>query len=40
MSPEDKIRKLLDLASSPNENEAKLAMDRARELMVKYRIIP
>lgn len=36
MTTEEKIRKLLDLASSPNEHEAKLAMDRARELMAKY----
>lgn len=36
MNPEDKIRKLLDLASSSNEHEAKLALDRARELMAKY----
>jgi len=33
-----KIRKLLELASSPNENEARLAMDRAQELMAKYSI--
>ena len=39
MTTEDKIRKLLDLAGSPNEHEAKLAMDRARELMAKYSII-
>lgn len=36
MTYEDKIRKLLDLASSPNEYEAKLALDRARELMAKH----
>jgi hypothetical protein len=36
MTTEEKIRKLLDLAGSPNEHEAKLAMDRARELMAKY----
>lgn len=34
----DKIKKLLELASSPNENEAKLAMDQARRLMAKYSI--
>lgn len=36
MTPEDKIKKLLDLAGSPNENEAKLALNKARELMAKY----
>lgn len=36
MTIEDKIKKLLDLAGSPNEHEAKLALSRARELMAKY----
>ena len=34
----DKIKKLLELASSPNENEAKTAMDAAMRLMAKYSI--
>lgn len=38
MTIEDKIKKLLALASSPNENEASLAMSRARELMAKYSV--
>ena len=33
-----KINKLLALAESPNENEAKLALLRARELMAKYKL--
>jgi hypothetical protein len=36
MTTEEKIRKLLDLASSPYEAEATLAMNKARELMAKY----
>lgn len=31
-----KIKKLLELASSPNENEAKLAMEKAQRLMQEY----
>lgn len=34
----DKIRKLLALTESPNENEAALAAERAQELMLKYGI--
>ena len=34
----DKIEKLLALAGSDNENEAKSAMMKARELMAKYEI--
>ena len=34
----DKIEKLLSLASSDNENEARDAMTKARELMAKYEI--
>lgn len=34
----DQIKKLLALASSPNENEAKLAFQRAQELMLKHNI--
>lgn len=34
----DKIRKLFALATSPNEHEAKLAAQRASELMEKYQI--
>lgn len=33
-----KIRNLLDLAESPNENEARAALLKARELMAKYKI--
>lgn len=33
-----KIRKLFSLASSSNENEAKIAMERANELLVKYNL--
>lgn len=36
----DKIAKLLALAESDNENEAKLALLRARELMAKYKLRP
>lgn len=38
MDYKDKIIKLLALSKSPNENEAKLALLKARELMAKYRI--
>lgn len=34
----DKIEKLLALAGSDNENEAKAAMVKAQELMAKYEI--
>jgi hypothetical protein len=34
----DKIKKLLELAASPNENEAKLAYNRAKDLMAKYSV--
>lgn len=34
----DKIRKLLALAESPNENEAREAMLRAQELMAKHKL--
>lgn len=34
----DKIRKLMALGQSPNENEAELAMTKARELMMQYKI--
>ncbi len=34
----DQIKKLLALAGSPNEHEAKLAMQRAQELMLKYNL--
>jgi len=36
----DKIAGLLALAESPNENEAKAALLKARELMVKYKLRP
>ncbi len=36
----DKIAKLLALADSPNENEAKVALLRARELMAKHKLRP
>ena len=36
----DKIAKLLALAESPNENEAKLALLKARELMAEYKLRP
>lgn len=32
----DKVKKLLELAGSPNENEAKLAYERAQALIAKY----
>jgi len=34
----DKIKKLLELTTSPNEHEAKLAMDQAKRLMAKYSV--
>lgn len=34
----NKISKLLSLAQSPNENEAQLAMNKARELLLKHQI--
>ncbi|MBS6601369.1 MAG: DUF2786 domain-containing protein [Clostridium sp.] len=33
-----KIKKLLSLSKSPNENEAKLAMLKVQELLVKYKL--
>lgn len=36
----DKIAKLLALADSPNENEAKVALLKARELMAKHKLRP
>ena len=36
----DKISKLLALAESPNENEARLALLKARELMAQYKLEP
>jgi hypothetical protein len=32
----EKVKKLLALAASPNENEAKLAMSKAKDLIAKY----
>lgn len=40
MDIKDKIAKLLALADSPNENEAKLALLRARELMAQHKLRP
>lgn len=34
----EKIKKLLELAASPNENEARLAYNRAKDLMAKYSV--
>jgi len=34
----ERIKKLLELANSPNENEAKLAFTRAQDLITKYSI--
>ena len=34
----EKIKKLLSLANSPNENEAKLAASKANEMLVKHNI--
>ena len=36
----DKIAKLLALAESPNENEAKAALLKARELMAQHKLRP
>ena len=36
----DKISKLLALAESPNENEARMALLKARELMAQYKLTP
>ncbi|ABW68891.1 DUF2786 domain-containing protein [Desulfosudis oleivorans] len=33
-----RLKKVLSLAASPNENEAQLAMQKARELMLKYNL--
>lgn len=38
MNYKDKIRKLLALAQSPNENEAKAALLKARELMAEHKL--
>lgn len=38
-SIKEKIQKLLALASSPNENEAKAALLKAKELMAKNKFI-
>lgn len=38
MDIKDKIRKLLSLATSPNENEAKSALLKARELMARNKL--
>lgn len=38
MDIREKILKLLNLADSPNEHEAKAALLRARELMAKYKL--
>lgn len=34
----DRIKKLLALAESDNESEAKLAMERANELLLRYNL--
>lgn len=34
----EKIRKLLALAESPNEHEARAALLKARELMAEYKL--
>lgn len=36
----EKIRRLLRLAESPNENEAKAALLKARKLMAEYKLAP
>lgn len=36
----DKIAKLLALADSPNEHEAKAALLKARELMAEHKLRP
>ncbi len=38
MNIKDKIQKLLALATSPNEHEAREALLKARQLMVKYKV--
>lgn len=38
MDIKDKIKKLLALATSPNENEAKAALLRAKKLMMDYKV--
>ena len=40
MDIKDKIAKLLALGKSPNENEAKAALLKARELMAEYKLRP
>ena len=40
MNIKEKIAKLLALAESPNENEAKAALLKARELMVQHKLRP
>lgn len=40
MDIKDRIAKVLALANSPNENEAKAALLKARELMAKYKLRP
>lgn len=40
MDIRDRIAKVLALAESPNENEAKAALLKARELMAKYKLRP
>lgn len=34
----ERVKKLLSLAGSPNENEARAAMDKARRLLLKYNV--
>lgn len=38
MNVKEKIKKLLSLATSPNENEAKAALLKAKELMAKHKL--
>ena len=38
MDIKDKIRKLLALADSPNDNEAIAALSKARELMARHKL--
>ena len=38
MDIRDKIKKLLALATSPNENEAKLALLKAKKLMMDHKV--
>lgn len=38
MDYKDKIKKLLALAESPNENEAQAALLKARQLMAEHKI--